>query len=211
MNAELVNGFWVPSNDVHIEQWRSGKPFTQNKCLDEFLQMIKEKNLKFHTALDIGAWCGTWSAQLATYCKKIYAIEPDKTHFECLAKNLSKNENIELLDCAIGDTEALVSLTDDDFTQARRIQDSGNIPMRTIDSFQFKDVELIKIDVEGFEMKVILGATDTLKNCKFLMIELNNNSQKYNSSNIEIEKYLKNQGFTTLISKWPDKVFVRHN
>ena len=211
MNIEKINGFWVPSNDIHVEQWRQGQPFTQNKCLKEFLDWCRVRNKKFDTVLDIGAWCGTWSAEFAPYCKKIYAFEPDKIHFECLLKNLSSFDNIELLDYAMGDTETTVSLTDDDFTQARRIYSIGNILMKTVDSFQFKNVDLIKIDVEGFEMNVLKGAKDTLKNCKFLMIELNNNSKKYNSSNAEIEKYLEDLGFTTLIDKWPDKVFSRNN
>lgn len=211
MKIEIVNGFWVPSNDIHIQQWRKGKPFTQNKCLTEFLNWCQSRKQKFNTVLDIGAWCGTWSAEFAPYCKKIYAIEPDRTHFECLLKNLIQFDNVELLDYAMGDTETKVSLTDDDFTQARRIISSGNLLMKTVDSFKFENVDLIKIDVEGFEMNVLRGAKNTLKNCKFLMIELNNNSKKYDSSNAEIEKYLLSQGFTTLIDKWPDKVFSRNN
>ena len=211
MNIEKINGFWVPSNDIHVEQWRQGQPFTQNKCLREFLEWCRSRDKKFNTVLDIGAWCGTWSAEFSPYCKKIYAIEPDRTHVECLLKNLSSFDNIELLDYAVGDIETRVSLTDDDFTQARRIYSIGNILMKTVDSFKFEDVDLIKIDVEGFEMNVLRGAKDTLKDCNFLMIELNNNSKKYNSSNNEIEKYLQELGFTTLIDKWPDKVFVRNN
>lgn len=211
MNIEKINGFWVPSNDIHVEQWRGGQPFTQNKCLKEFLNWCQKNNQKFNTVLDIGAWCGTWSAEFAPYCKKIYAIEPDRTHVECLLKNLSYLDNIELLDYAVGDVETTVSLTNDDFTQARRVYPIGNILMKTVDSFQFEDVDLIKIDVEGYEMNVLRGAKDTLKNCKFLMIELNNNSKKYNSSNAEIEKYLQDLGFTILIDKWPDKVFSRNN
>ena len=211
MNIEKINGFWVPSNDIHVEQWRQGQPFTQNKCLREFLEWCRSRDKKFNTVLDIGAWCGTWSAEFAPYCKKIYAIEPDRTHFECLLKNLSSFDNIELLDYAVGDIETRVSLTDDNFTQAKRIYSIGDILMKTVDSFKFEDVDLIKIDVEGFEMNVLQGAKDTLKDCNFLMIELNNNSKKYNSSNAEIEKYLQDLGFTTLIDKWPDKVFVRNN
>ena len=40
---EKVNDFWVPSNDVHIEQWKSGKPFTQNKCLLQFIDYCEKK------------------------------------------------------------------------------------------------------------------------------------------------------------------------
>jgi len=42
-----------------------------------------------------------------------------------------------------------------------------------------------------------------------LMIELNNNSKKYGSNNIEIEKYIQSLGFKVLMEHWPDKVFYR--
>jgi hypothetical protein len=112
---------------------------------------------------------------------------------------------------AVGDNSDMISLTNDDFTQAKRIEGVGNIQLHTIDSFNFTDVDLIKIDVEGYEMRVLQGAENTLKKCQFLMIELNNNSKKYQSSNIEIEQYLEQMGFRTLINIWPDKVFVNNN
>jgi hypothetical protein len=41
------------------------------------------------------------------------------------------------------------------------------------------------------------------------MIELNNNTKKYGSNNVEIEKYLGSLGFKVLMDHWPDKVFYR--
>jgi hypothetical protein len=41
---------------------------------------------------------------------------------------------------------------------------SEKVETRTLDSFNFKDVSLIKIDVEGSEYDVIEGAQDTIKN-----------------------------------------------
>ena len=81
--------------------------------------------------------------------------------------------------------------------------------MITIDSMEYQDVDMIKIDVEGYEMEVLKGATKTLESVQYLMIELNNNTKKYGSSNIEIEKYLKSLGFKVLMDHWPDKVFYR--
>jgi FkbM family methyltransferase len=211
MNIEKVNGFWVPSNDVHIEQWKSGQPFTQNKCLNSFISWCQSQNKKFRNALDIGAWCGTWSVAMSKYCKNIHAFEPDGTHFECLTRNVGPHVHIDPKMIAVGDTNDTVALTKDDFTQARRVDGKGDIQLHIIDSFDFKNVDLIKIDVEGYEMRVLKGAEKTLKTCQFLMIELNNNSKKYQSSNIEIEEYLSQTGFRVLIDIWPDKVFVNNN
>ena len=43
------------------------------------------------------------------------------------------------------------------------------------------------------------------------MIELNNNSKKYGSNNLEIEKYIKTLGFKKLMEHWPDKVYYNAN
>jgi len=100
-------------------------------------------------------------------------------------------------------------LTEDNFTQSKRIFGEGTIPMITIDSLKLNDVDLIKIDVEGYEMEVLKGAVNTLDSVRYLMIELNNNTKKYGSSNIEIESHIASLGYKLLIDQWPDKVFYR--
>ena len=207
MKIEKVNGFWVPSKDIHIEDWKAGKPFTQNKCLLKFLDYCKTQNTKFKTVIDVGAWCGTWAKAIEPYTRKVIAFEPDKIHFECLLKNATIN--CEARREAVGAEEKYISLTDDNFTQAKRVDKSGDTRMVTIDSLDYKDIDLIKIDVEGYEMEVLKGAQRTLQNTQYLMIELNNNTKKYGSSNAEVEKYIKLLGFKVLMEHWPDKVFYR--
>ena len=81
--------------------------------------------------------------------------------------------------------------------------------MITLDHMEYEDVDMIKIDVEGYEMEVLKGATKTLESVKYLMIELNNNTKKYGSNNIEVEKHIVSLGFKVLMEHWPDKVFHR--
>ena len=205
MSIEKINGFWVPSNDVHIEDWKKDKNFTQNKCLEKLITHCKSKDIKFNHVLDIGAWVGTWTMAMNSFCGKVIAFEPDPVHYECLVKNCS--EDVETHQLAVGNEEKMISLSEDNFTQAKRVMGDGNIPMVTIDSLNLDDVDLIKIDVEGYEMEVLKGADQTLKNVEYLMIELNNNSKKYGSSNLEIEKYLKKMEFEIIIKVWPDVVW----
>ena len=207
MKIEKVNGFWVPNNDLHFEDWKAGKSFTQNKCLLKFIDYCVDKNKNFNHILDIGAWVGTWSMAMNKFCGRVIAFEPDSLHYQCLVKNVT--DDVETHKLAVGSEEKLISLSEDNFTQSKRIVGEGSIPMITIDSMKLDDVDLIKIDVEGYEMEVLKGAKKTLENVQYLMIELNNNTKKYGSSNIEIEKYINSLGFKVLISHWPDKVFHR--
>ena len=200
-----INGFWVPANDVHLEDWEQGKSFTQNKCLDKFVEYCKNQNLKFNHILDVGAWVGTWTMAMNKFCDKLIAFEPDPLHYQCLVKNVP--EDVETHQLAVGNDDKMIALSTDDFTQAKRVIGDGNIPMVTIDSLGLSDVDMIKIDVEGYEMEVLKGAKNTIKNVKYLMIELNNNTKKYGSSNTDVEKYLRKLGYRQLIKTWPDVVW----
>lgn len=63
---------------------------------------------------------------------------------------------------------------------ARVNSKKGEVPVETLDSFfSNKKVDLIKIDVEGFEIKVLRGAQDILKRqSPFLFIEAHNKEDK---------------------------------
>ena len=171
MKIEKVNGFYVPKNDLHFEEWKAGKPFTQNKCLLKFIDYCVDKNKKFNHILDIGAWVGTWSMAMNKFCGRVIAFEPDSLHYQCLVKNVT--DDVETHQLAVGSEEKLISLSEDNFTQSKRIVGEGSIPMITIDNMKLDDVDLIKIDVEGYEMEVLKGAKKTLENVQYLMIELN--------------------------------------
>ena len=209
MKIEKVNGFWVPSNDVHIQDWKDGKPFTQNKCLNKFLKYCESQHKQFNTVIDIGAWCGTWAKAIEPFAKKVIAFEPDNVHFECLQRNCTINCDPRME--AVGSELGQISLTEDNFTQAKRVKKQGGIRMITLDHMDYKKIDMIKIDVEGYEMEVLKGATKLLDNVQYLMIELNNNTKKYGSSNTDVERYLGSIGFKVLMEHWPDKVFYRAN
>jgi hypothetical protein len=51
-------------------------------------------------------------------------------------------------------------------TQVKKEEFIVKVPARTIDSYNFEDVDAIKIDVEGSELFVIEGAKDTIDRCR---------------------------------------------
>ena len=55
---------------------------------------------------------------------------------------------------------------DSDKVKLRDSQNLVPVPARTIDSYNFLDVDAIKIDVEGSELLVMQGAEDTIKRCR---------------------------------------------
>ena len=53
-----------------------------------------------------------------------------------------------------------------DEKQIKKAQHVVQVPARTIDSYNFEDVDVIKIDVEGSELFVMQGALDTITRCR---------------------------------------------
>ena len=211
---KLSDGLWVPSHDAQIEQWREkGYPHMQEKCLNRFLEWCKTENKKFTRVVDIGAWCGTWSLAMQEFAENINCYEPSKVHFSCLVKNLSKHDHINLYNHAIGDSNGFIQLTEESATQNTRVKDEkGDTAIYKLDELNLKDVDMIKIDVEGYEMKVLKGATKTLENVKFIMVELNHNTEKYGSSSLAVKKYIKDElGFDILMNVWPDIIYYKND
>ena len=208
---KLSNGLWVPSTDAQIEQWREkGYPHMQDTCLNQFVKWCDNQHKKFNLIVDIGAWCGTWSMVMQEYATTIHCYEPNKLHYECLARNLAPYNHVRLYNQAVGNEDGFVKLSEESATQNTRVLlETGDTKINKLDSLDTEGVDMIKIDVEGLEMEVLKGATKKLADVKYIMIELNNNSKKYGSSNIEIENHLKDIGYKILIKTWPDIVYYK--
>ena len=133
-----------------------------------------------------------------------------KKHFACLERNLASYNHVRLYNQAIGNQDGFIKLLEESATQNTRVLlEEGETRISKLDSLDTEGIDMIKIDVEGLEMEVLKGASDKLKNIKFIMLELNSNSERYGSSNIKITTYLEEIGFKLLIKTWPDQVYYK--
>jgi FkbM family methyltransferase len=138
--------------------------------IDNLLKKYIERG---STALDIGAHIGTHTlrmTQLVGPKGRVYAFEPQKKIYRELYSNLKLNQasNGIPLRFAIGNSNAVIEMNaaQDGNEGATAVGAGGDkAEIRTIDSFGFQGISLIKIDVEGFEDPVIEGARETLIKC----------------------------------------------
>lgn len=82
--------------------------------------------------------------------------------------------NIELHQCALGEKEGTVSFSNRRSDEQNRVVDSGLlVPMRTLDNClpATATIDLLKVDVEGYERMVFLGAEETLTRCECVYFE----------------------------------------
>ncbi len=188
----LHQGIYLPDGERHLVSWMDtageivdGKGSYQIRKLRAALEHVKQ----FRTAVDVGAHCGLWSMQLVKRFQSVEAFEPVAAHRQCFAMNLRTSDANEgtavfganLHACALGDHEDNITITTEPTSSGdSRVNGVGDIPMHTLDSFELKDVDFIKIDTEGYELYVVKGAEETIKRCKPTMIvEQKGHGMKY--------------------------------
>ena len=178
-----------------------------------FIQSISN-DLKL--SLDIGANIGKYSELLIKETKSyIYAFEPLNGAFESLNKVVSKYpDRIQAFNIALGDktVEKNLNFTDEksekatflnEFNKLSFYNDTLNkttlVNIITLDEFVEKkkllnkEIDLIKIDTEGYELEVIKGSKKTIESIKpkYIQLEFNVHQLFKNQTMYEFSKHLK--------------------
>lgn len=119
--------------------------------------------------LDIGANIGVMTRIFASRAGHVHAFEPSPRALAMLRLNAPPNSTIHPF--ALGEREGTVAFAECEALDMSHIGEGDlQVPVRTVDSLGLKPA-FIKIDVEGFEPEVLLGATQTLATGPIVMFE----------------------------------------
>ena len=84
----------------------------------------------------------------------------------------------------------------------------GSVQCRTLDSFKFDNVDFIKIDVDGYEHKVLIGAKQTIT--KFEpVINIEMKKMKRSLTVFNCTNFLKKRGYRMAKRVKSDEVWVK--
>lgn len=194
------------------EQWlgkRDDNTFEKYQ-LNEYKQAIsKVKN--FRTAIDLGANLGVMSYRMVKDFQIVHAFEP--LFYEHLLTNVSAS-NFRVYPFAVGDVRKTETMRVGIYHSGGSNITSEKQPNQTykdvtvvpLDSFNFTDVDFIKIDVEDYEMFALLGARSTIEKYKpTMLIELKTTNPYYK----EILEFMDSFGYNREIVGELDSVFYR--
>jgi FkbM family methyltransferase len=127
------------------------------------------------TAIDVGANRGYYSWALAGVVAKVEAFEPNpllagfaraklarkaRVHEVALSDH-SGTATLYIPRSATGSSLHITGNLGNVYSQAR--VDEVQVTVATLDSYNFRNVGFIKIDVEGSEMEVLAGARETIR------------------------------------------------
>ncbi len=147
----------------------------------------KIRDKRYSTIIDVGANIGYNAIKWAKAGAKIHCFEPSDV-VKQLRLNVKENgfsDQIEINKIAISDTIGKVSFftaTDDAYSSIISsdrfsVKYKSEVESMTLDHFvntyKLKEIDFIKVDVEGAELGVVLGAKKTLKDLRpDLLIEI---------------------------------------
>ncbi len=152
--------------------------------------------------LDIGAYTGVYSIETAIhnpYCI-INSFEPNPEIFKNLQKNIEANKlgsRVKISQIALGNENRISNLyiPGDQLGSSMATLNSKapkyyKVYMSTLDEmFLSNDINLIKIDVEGYESEVFLGGQNVLNKFKPIILAEANTQDELRKQQITLSKY----------------------
>lgn len=222
-----VLGWELPEWDTHFARMliKSGSREYQKHQRDLALRYTPTRN----RCIDVGANVGFWSRDFIEEFNAVEAFEPLKDNRLCWAKNVHADwNNWNLYPFALSDragTQTLYAdphncgnagLSSDGVTQGpSKKQDqptelnSTQVEVRTLDSFDFKLVSLIKIDSQGSELEVLKGGRDTIDEYRpTLCLELPQRSAMERQEYQMVRDFLDQFGYFNIDTFGKDTIWV---
>lgn len=158
------------------------------QIISEFVTILGIKN---PVAIDAGANLGDWTAKLLECLPDsiIYTFEPSKLAFEKLQSRFSTDHRVSNINLALGKESTSSILYADksgsglgSLTKRRvehfniEFKHQEKVETKTLDSWLDESQvavspNILKMDVEGHEYDLLLGATQSLKNIKIVQFE----------------------------------------
>jgi FkbM family methyltransferase len=174
---------------------------------------IKKNNL---VIFDVGANKGQYVSSLITIFpkSKIYCFEPSPAAFTLLQEKISTQTNIQTFQLGLGNRQEKLSLQYDldgsvtaSFKPMNETLKQVSVDVTTLDQFceekKIHEIDLLKIDVEGFELFVLQGAKRMISEKRIKRIQF-----EFGQNNITHGIYLKH--FFDLLSNYTINRIVKN-
>jgi len=176
----LPCGVAVLENDTHISKWveQSGTLAIAERMIHPFAKWIPAGGV----VVDAGAMIGDHTVTYARLVGSegcVHAFEPQPEAFACLLHNMKHLPQVMCWGCALSDKAENHQIVLSDNVGASHLvpEKSGDSHSITLDSLGLQRLDYMKIDVEGYECRVLRGALETIKRCRpAILCEVNSGS-----------------------------------
>lgn len=168
----VSGGFYFPDNETHFTALGDEVANYQRPQREKAYEYVEN----WRCAVDIGAHVGIFSRDFAQRFARVIAFEPMPSTRECLLRNVPGNVDVKPFACGSHPGKVRMVRSTKNSGGSRIVAPDADIDglieaeVVTLDSFGLEAVDLIKLDVEGFEPDAILGAEETMRRCRPVVI-----------------------------------------
>ena len=179
----LYGKFHAIAHDEGISHHLINHLIWEEHILDIIVKHIKDNSTFIDIGANLGCHCVGAAAKLRNKrTVHIAAFEPQPFIFGLLQKNMDASgvsHECHPLGLGSGETHIFVDMPDYEHCKnpggfglnLNGDDDSKTmVTIKTLDSFHYDNISVIKIDVEGLENEVLKGAYQTIQRCKPVMI-----------------------------------------
>jgi FkbM family methyltransferase len=153
-----------------------------------FFDVYNINNIKHcDYVVDLGAGIGDFSMLASQRAEKVFAIEPNPRDYNSLLENIKMNNinNIIPINMAVSDKIGVLKIQ-----FKNDVFDTKAAPLKEILNeykMDFTKLKFMKMDIEGYERKVIPNNIDIIKSLNYLAMEIHDNY--FTELNSLMEKY----------------------
>lgn len=171
----------INDDDIYWQKMMSKGIFQINN-----IRKLKELKPNARTIIDVGANIGTNTIEYGTWAKEVISFEPTPELYKQLKRNIDLNKtnndkvrwdentsmnlsaNINVHQVAVGEKRKQVYIKTfsnnkgKNHVTTEESTDTVLVDVYPLDDFKLNDVDVIKIDVEGYELFVLQGAEQTI-------------------------------------------------
>lgn len=211
------SGWWFAKDDSYFPRFVAGPAPKKNGFMREHLLEAFKHVRAWDFAVDVGSHVGFWAWDMAQRFKQVVCFEPVKANYECLVKNVAEFDNLKLHNVAVGDVAATCTVHADRQRPGNSgsyyvMPDAtGSVDMVTLNQMALPGCDLLKIDVEGFELNVLKGATEVLQTYRPVIIMECTDRKfrgRYEIPEGAAQRWLQKRGYREVAAMRPDKVFI---
>lgn len=198
-NFITYSGDWI-GNKVAVNG------FYEKELLEDLLHFLErlEPEYRSYDVIDVGANIGNHSRYFAQHFRRVFAFEADPQNFQLLKFNTSFLKNTNVYNYAVSDKNASLSFQRHDQNPglSRVVDEKADnkitikcVPLDQIIDFSNR-VLMLKIDVEGHEMHVLVGGDKLIDEHRpIICLEQTEVDFKIEDGETESIEFLRDRGY----------------
>lgn len=203
---KYVKGWYIPN---HMNS--PGNHLRRSGVIEHALHYLPREERG--ACIQAGGHIGIWPSILSNKFNSVYTWEPIEENWECLKANTDCVDNLKATFGCLGEQEKVVRMRYSERNTGKHcVVPDGELEanMTTIDNLNLHELSAMFLDVEGYELKVLMGAHSTLHNLrpKLLVLEENGLQARYGIADEAVGNYLKTFGYVEKDRYEEDVIYV---